>query len=391
MLASGVAVSLVLVVAVPSTPWGLAAYGRYFATYGTRLAAGIRPEVPPVPPDPVADIRCTYLGEGLNGSIAVTLTTTGIRSFHSAGKVQASSDFQDMRLQRMLGHLSALVHGKPESVLVVACGAGVTAGSFVPHPETRRIVICDIEPLVPRVVAPMFARENFNVIADPRTQVVSDDGRHFIRTTHETFDVITSDPIDPWVKGCAALNTVEYYKMCRDHLRPGGVMSLWVPLYESDRETVRTLMASFFEVFPNATLWSNDNQGQGYDTVLLGQVEPTRLDLTALEARLERTDRLAVRRSMREAGFASLSELLGTYAGQARDLTEWSRGAVLNTDRNLRLQYLAGWSVNSFSSGSILNEILSYRRYPESIFIGSEPHRRRIMASWDNNSARSSP
>ena len=376
------ALGIAVLCQVPPTPWGLAAYGRFVATYGNRLDPKIRPEAETSFTNAAVDIHCTYLGEGLNGSIAVTRLNSGTRNFHSAGKVQASNDPQDMRLQRMLGHLSALVDAKPESVLVVACGAGVTAGSFVPHPETRRIVICDIEPLVPTRVAPQFARENFNVIADSRTQVVSDDGRHFIRTTRETFDVITSDPIDPWVKGCAALNTVEYYRMCRDHLRPGGVMSLWVPLYESDRETVRTLMATFFEVFPDATLWSNDESGQGYDAVLLGQAGPTRLNLTELQARFDRPDYLAVRRSLRDAGFPTLSDLLGTYAGNAIDLKEWCHGAAINTDRNLRLQYLAGWSVNSFVSTRILDEIVSYRRYPVSLFGAGDENRRRITASW---------
>ena len=121
-------------------------------------------------------------------------------------------------------------------MLVVACGAGVTAGTFLLHPEVKRIVICDIEPLVPTTVTPMFGKENYHVVdgialENPhmvdgkQVEVVYDDGRHFLRTTREKFDIITSDPIDPWVKGCAALNTVEYYRMCRDHLNPGGIVS----------------------------------------------------------------------------------------------------------------------------------------------------------------------
>jgi spermidine synthase len=280
----------------------------------------------------------------------------------------------------MLGHLSALAVATPESVLVVACGAGVTAGSFVPHPETKSIVICEIEPLVPRVVAPMFAVENHDVVRDPRTRVVSDDGRHFIRTTREKFDVITSDPIDPWVKGCAALNTVEYYQMCRDHLKPGGVMSLWIPLYESNRETVKSVVATFFSVFPDGVIWSNDDNGSGYDAVLFGRAEPTRFDLDALQARLDRPDHAEVRNSLREAGFPTLDSLLGTYAGQARDLGEWSRGAQINTDRDLRLQYLAGWSANSYMGGAILDGILRYRRFPENLFVGSEARLRPLRS-----------
>ena len=151
----------------------------------------------------------------------------------------------------------------------MACGAGITAGTFVLHPDVKRIVICDIEPLVPTVVTPMFGNENYHVVdgiarENPHTvngkqvEVVYDDGRHFLGTTREKFDIITSDPIDPWVKGCAALNTVEYYRMCLDHLKPGGIVSLWIPLYESDLETTKSVIATFFQVFPNGIIWSNE-------------------------------------------------------------------------------------------------------------------------------------
>jgi spermidine synthase len=286
-----------------------------------------------------------------------------------------------MRLQRMLGHLSALAHDKPESVLVVACGAGVTAGTFTTHPELKRLVICDIEPLVPKVVAPMFAKENFNVVGDPRTQIVSDDGRHFIRTTPEKFDIITSDPIDPWVKGCAALNTVEYYEMCKARLKPGGVMSLWIPLYESNPETVKSIIATFFQVFSHGVLWSNDDEnGEGYDAVLFGQAGPTRIDLDQLQARLDRPDYARVKQSLADAGFHSAMDLVATYAGQAPDLQEWMRGAQINTDRNLRLQYLAGWSLNSFQGAEILDGIREHRKFPDNLFTGTEASKRRLKS-----------
>jgi len=358
---------------VAPAPWGLIAYGRHMTSYGDRLAPGIVDENS-VPSSGTPDIFPLYVGEGLNGSVAVTQWTTGVRNFHSAGKVQASSDPRDMRLQRMLGHLSALTVANPESVLVVACGAGVTAGTFVVHPEVKRIVICDIEPLVPTMVAPMFAKENFDVVNDPRTQVVIDDGRHFIRTTKEKFDIITSDPIDPWVKGCAALNTLEYYEMCKQHLKPGGVMSLWIPLYESDAETVKSSIATFFKAFPNGILFSNDDLGEGYDAVLLGQVEPTAFNLDDMQARLDREDHARVRLSLREAGFPTMYSLFGTYAGQARDLDAWTRTGQLNTDANLRLQYLAGLSYNSYLGSEILNDILQFRQFPEDLFPGSQGH-----------------
>ena len=252
-----------LIWSVTPVPWEIVAFGRQTANYLADAAPGIAKEVPSGPGEP--SIFCTYVGEGMNVSVAVTVTREGVRSFHGAGKTQASTLPTDMRLQRMLGHIPALVHKKPESVLVVACGAGITAGTFVLHPDVKRVVICDIEPLVPTVVTPMFGNENYHVVDDiarenphavngKQVEVVYDDGRHFLRTTHEKFDIITSDPIDPWVKGCAALNTVEYYQMCRDHLNPGGSVCLWIPLYESNQETAKSVIATFFQVFPQGIL-----------------------------------------------------------------------------------------------------------------------------------------
>ena len=297
------------------------------------------------------------------------------------------------------GIIPALVHKKPESVLVVACGAGITAGSFVLHPDVKRVVICDIEPLVPTIVAPMFGTENYHVVdgidrENPHTvngkqvEVVYDDGRHFLRTTHEKFDIITSDPIDPWVKGCAALNTVEYYRMCRDHLNPGGSVCLWIPLYESNLDTTKSVIATFFQVFPHGIVWSNDRQGVGYDAVLFGQVEPTVIDLDELQRRLDRPDHQLVKKSLREVGFGEFRpglpvmpegiDLLATYAGQAPMLKEWSRGAQINTDRNLRLQYLAGMWLNSRMGEQIRSSILAHYRFPDQTFIGS-PESIRIL------------
>jgi spermidine synthase len=374
-LVVGLAVVLARSVAPPSCL--AVAFGRNAATNMSQMAPGVVPEKATPGEYGKFDRTCSFVGEGANVSVAVTKTRSGWRYFHGAGKVQASSDPQDMRLQRMLGHLAALTHKtrNPESVLVVALGAGVTAGSFVPYDSVKRIVICDIEPLVPRQVAPRFAKENYNVVGDPRTRIVLDDGRHFMRTTREKFDVITSDPIDPWVKGCAALNTVEYYRMCRDRLNPGGVMALWMPLYESSLDAAKSLIATFFQVFPNGILWSNDTGGAGYDVVLFGSLDPLRIDVDELQGWFEAHPN--VKSSLMEAGFGAAAghdvalDLLSTYAGRASDLRDWMQGAQVNTDRNLRLQYLAGMGLNASQATLIFRDILGYYRFPRDIFVGS--------------------
>src|SRR6188472_3977847 len=131
-----------------------------------------------------------------------------------------------MRLQRMLGHLTTLIPKQAESVLVIGCGAGVTAGAVSIDPAVKKLTIAEIEPLVPSVVSKYFAEHNFSVVTNPKTHVHIDDARHFLMTTDEKFDAITSDPLDPWVKGAAMLYSREFFEEVKQHLNPGGVMTL---------------------------------------------------------------------------------------------------------------------------------------------------------------------
>jgi spermidine synthase len=356
---AGALVALVAVVGwfawiIPPTSGELIAHGRYL-------------------PSRAGQDKIIYHGEGMNSSVAVSLHNGTVRSFHVSGKVEASSLPQDMRLQRILGHIPALVHSKPKSVLVVGCGAGVTAGSFLVHPSVERVVICEIEPLIPQVVADYFAAENYEVVKDKknRVEIVYDDARHFIRTTDEKFDIITSDPIHPWVKGAASLYTKEYFELCKQRLNEGGVITQWVPLYESTTEVVKSELATFFEVFPDGTIWSNDQQGEGYDTLLLGQIGPLSIDVDRLLKRLGGSDHRDVAASLVDVGFESPFDLLATYAGTAADLAGWLADAEINRDRNLRLQYLAGVGANNYDEALIFDEIVRYRRYPDKLFVAS--------------------
>ena len=335
--------------------------------------------VPPVPARLIAYGRSVdswasikqflYLREGATASVAVTEGIAGARQFHISGKVEASDMDIDMRLERMLGHIPALVHPAPKTVLVVGVGAGVTAGSFVVHPEVERIVICEIEPVVPASARAYFGDANHHVFDDPRVEVVFDDARHFLQTTTETFDIITSDPIHPWVRGAATLYSLEYLTLAREHLNPGGIFTQWVPLYETDEASVKTELATFVQAFPESTFWSPDLLEEGYDLVAMGRVSGDPIDEAAIARRLAQSPEVG--ESLSHVALESARAVMATYAGRGRDLAPWLEGAEINRERHMRLQYLAGMAANADRPFAIFQAILRYRRYPTDLFAAS--------------------
>jgi len=313
-----------------------------------------------------------YVGEGMNSSPAISRDTNGILSYHNAGKVQASSQPQDMRLQRMLGHLTTLIPEQPKSVLVIACGAGVTAGASSIDPRVEHQTIAEIEPLVPIAAGKYFGDYNFNVIKNPKVKVEVDDARHFLTTTKQKFDAITSDPFDPWVKGAANLYTKEFWQLAKDHLTPTGVVTVFVQLYDSGMAAVKSEIATFFEVYPEGVVFGNTVGGEGYDIVLVGTASGSlHIDVDRMEARLASPEYAEVARSLRQTGFDTALALLSTYGGRAPELKPWLQDAEINRDNNLRLQFLAGFGMNHDQRVEIYRAILQYRRYPEDMFTGS--------------------
>ncbi len=350
-----VAIILVALVvrSVQAVPAVLVAYGRYASMRVNDTA------------------QYLYVGEGMTASVAVSRLSDGVLNYHNAGKVQASSEPQDMRLQRMLGHLTTLIPPKARRVLVIGFGAGVTAGAVSIDPVVERETIAEIEPLVPRVVSTYFGAPNFDVAKNPKVEIRIDDARHYMLTSKEKFDAVTSDPLDPWVKGAAMLYTREFFESVKQHLNPGGAVTLFVQLYESNTAAVKSEIGTFFEAFPNGVVWGNTNNGQGYDLVLLGQVEPIHINVDEIQARLKQPQYEKVAASLRDIGFYTAVDLFSSYAGRASDLREWLKDASINRDRNLRLQYLAGLGLNLYESGPIYSEILRYRKFPEGLFVGS--------------------
>ncbi len=346
-LVTAVAVSAIFIPTLKPVPPELIAYGRRTAAW-------------------LGQFRVLEYDEGMNSSIAYTtwLSEPGSVQFHVAGKVEASNLAQDMSLERQLGYVPILTMANPKSVLIVGFGAGITAGDFVTYPSIEKITICDIEPKIPPASTRWFVHENHGVKNDPRTHIVYDDARHYVLTTKEKFDIISTDPIHPFVKGLASLYSQEYFEMLRDHLNPGGMVTQWIPIYESDFPTVKSEIASFMAAFPYAEVFANVVDGGGYDLTLIGHKEPMTLDVAGADARLLQPDHALMRASLAEVGFPTAQSLLDTYTADKPGLAAWLSDAQINHDRNMRLQYLAGQSMDQDYRNEILAEIQAAKRPP---------------------------
>jgi spermidine synthase len=328
-----------------------------------------------------------YTAEGRNSSVAISISQDGSLEVDVNGHVEATTEPFDMKLQRMVGHLPALLHSDPRSILGIGFGAGVSAGTFTRYPGIQKITICEIEPAIPPTTTRYFGNQNYRVMLDPRTHIVYDDARHYLLTTKEKFDIIASDPLDVFVKGTAALYSKEYFEAVKQHLNPGGMFTLYVPLYETDVPTIKSEIATFLEAFPHGTFWANTRLGEGYDMVFMGQADPLRINLDEVQQRFARPDYAPVVESLRDIGVNSPIDLFSTYAGRKSDLGPWIQGAALNRDKDLRLQYLAGWGINSRLEGELYRQMMSYVRPPEGLFEGSPQLMQTLMGALSLESA----
>ena len=178
-----------------------------------------------LPPDGVLFYR-----DGLNSTVSVQRMNNVIYLSNN-GKVDASTG--DAQTQLLLGHLGAVLHSMPRRVLIVAFGSGMTASAVARYPDVEEIDCVEIEPAVIHA-APYLGSLNRGVLSDTRVHVIFDDARNFLLTSRQKYDLIISEPSNPWIAGVATLFTDEFYAAARQRLAPGGIFVQWVQSYSLD-------------------------------------------------------------------------------------------------------------------------------------------------------------
>lgn len=255
-----------------------------------------------------------------------------IRSLFVSGKAVASSIFIDRRLQLLLGFVSTLNHPDPRSVLCIGLGTGMTSGALAV--AGGNLTVVELSDAVIDA-AREFAAFNAGIHSRADTKIVHDDGRSYLARTNERFDVISADPIDPCVSGSAYLYTVEYYRLGRSRLKPGGLMSQWIPIYDLALEDIAGIVKTFRLVYPQATAWVT-----GYDLILLGGDAPPAIDPMAIQSRIDADPLLA--EMLRSVGVSDAVDLVATCFATAESLAAFSdRARAPNTDERPWIEFHA--------------------------------------------------
>ncbi len=188
-----------------------------------------------------------------------------------------------LKVQQLQGHLPLLQVDDPQEILHVGFGSGGTCWAVSRHPVAQ-IDVVEISPRVLTASDHWFSFINHNVLSDSRVRTILNDGRNYLMATDKKYDAILSDSIHPVFAGNGALYTLEYFQMCRDHLKPGGVASMWLPVYSLDTESFLRILSAFHEVFPQTVVWYDRTTPNEF-TVVTGKVEegPITIDWQRLE------------------------------------------------------------------------------------------------------------
>ena len=300
---------------------GAAIYARWYvdAARGQDLAGLLRSQ------------QIVYYRDGLSATVAVSRVGEHVY-LRVNGKLDAGTA-GDMPTQLMSGHLPLLLHADPKTVLVIGLGSGITAGAVARYPIGRLDVV-EIEPAV--VEASRFFRQlHGGVLEDPRVRTVIADGRNFLLTTRERYDVIISEPSNPWMSGLASMFSEEFFRLARERLRPDGIMLQWIQAYNIRPADFRMVVNTFRSAFPATSIW---NPVRG-DFLLVGRRENRPIDLEQVRTRFDGNPQ--VRRDLERIGVRAWPGILGFFMLNDADTARFAERGGLNTDDKLPLEFSA--------------------------------------------------
>jgi spermidine synthase len=274
-----------------------------------------------------------YAAEGLTASVFVAEQPEYENLYLSVnGKIEASTT-SDLETQLMCAHLPLLLHPSPSDVLIIGLASGISVGAAATHPvENLRVVEVE-KKMIP--AARLFEDYNDHVLDDPRLTLSINDARNELEFSPRTYDVIISEPSNPWMTVAANLFTEDFFHMARTRVRPGGIFSQWIQNYYLPAEDLRSIVAAFRSAFPNVLLFETFG---GVDLLMLGSEEPLTLDLETIETRMAE---LKVRMDLGRIEMRRAVDVLTLFRLGTDEVEQLVAGAPRNTDDNARVEFSA--------------------------------------------------
>jgi len=279
-----------------------------------------------------SDTDVVYFKEGNNATISARRGEDYI-GLRTNGKVDASNK-DDMTTQLMIGFLPFLYHSNPKSAMIIGYGSGVTVGAAATFKELEGIDCLEIEPAVVGA-APHFSSINRNSFENPKVHIMYDDARNYMNVTRKQYDVIISEPSNPWIAGVASLFTSEFYDRAVQVLKPDGVFAQWVQLYELDPEDLRMILHEFQAKFPEVSAWNS-----GGDLILIGTKQPQQLNM-ARWTRLAAEDPSVVNNLRKYLRSSTPEGLLAYYVTSSDPIRKFAETTRHNSDDHPLLEFHA--------------------------------------------------
>ena len=277
-------------------------------------------------------LKVLFYKEGVDTTVTVKEDPTGIISLSVNGKSDASTGMEDLLTQGMLAHVPLMLHPDPKNALVVGLASGITLGTAGLYP-LESLDCVEISPAM-REASHYFDKYNHNILKDPRVNLITADGRNYLSLSNKKYDIIISEPSNPWMAGVADLFTKEFFDLCRKSLNPQGIMCEWLHIYNMDLETFRSIVYTFYTAFPNATIWK---PAYG-DCLLIGSIGDMSVDYSSF---IKRMSNPAIASDLKRINLASPNVFLGRLMMGPAGIKQMTQGAALHTDDNALVEFAA--------------------------------------------------
>ncbi|MHC4751423.1 MAG: fused MFS/spermidine synthase [Planctomycetota bacterium] len=303
-----------------------------------------------------------YLKDDATGTVTVHDLPDGDRLIVVDGVDVAGMDFMLRTTQKLQAYAPLLVHENPEKVLQIGFGSGETSGVGLAF-GVEQYNIVEICPGVFEA-AKFFEEINRGSYKDPRLRKIIMDGKNFVKLTDEKFDVIMNDSTYPGTTGSSALYTYDHFVQCREHLKPGGVLSCWVPL-DLRPEDFSIIVRSFQAAMPYCSLWMVNNCLNKH-AVFLGTLSPMRIDFQRVKKLVERPD---ISADLAEINIRSVYEFLDCFVVGEEGMRKIGADGPLNTDDKPSLEFGAAIKRDLEGCWIVVHSRISQNHFPVSNYV----------------------